>query len=95
MTEKKDFLETQKALFKEWTRQIEDLKLTAKKAQVDASVKFDNYIDDLRLKYEDAVSQLENTRKEGDRRWEELKAAVDIAWDELKQAIEKAKTIFR
>ena len=46
MTEKKDFLETQKALFKEWTRQIDDLKLMAKKAQVDASVKFENYIDD-------------------------------------------------
>jgi SMC interacting uncharacterized protein involved in chromosome segregation len=95
MTEKKDFLETQKALFKEWTRQIDEVKLMARKAQVDASVKFENYIDDLRVKYEEAVSQLENTQKEGDRRWEELKAAVDIAWDELKQAIEKATTIFR
>ena len=95
MTEKKDFLETQKALFKEWTRQIDELKLMAKKAQVDASVKFDNYIDDLRMKYEEAVSNMENIQNEGDRRWEELKAAVDIAWDELKQAIEKATTIFR
>ena len=95
MAENKDFLETQKALFKEWTRQIDELKLMARKAQVDASVKFDNYIDDLRMKYEDAVSQLEDTQKDGDRRWEELKAAVDIAWEELKQAIEKAKTVFR
>jgi vacuolar-type H+-ATPase subunit I/STV1 len=95
MTEKKDFLETQKALFKEWTRQIDELKGMAKKAQVDASVKFDNYIDDLRMKYEEAVSQLEETHKEGGQRWEELRAAVDIAWEELKQAVEKAKTIFR
>ena len=95
MTGKKDFLEKQKALFREWTQQIDDLKLKAKKAQVDASVKFDNYIDDLRARYEDAVSKLEKTQNVGERRWEELKAAVDVAWDELKQAIEKAKTMFR
>ncbi len=95
MTEKKDFLEKQKALFREWTKQIDELKLKAKKAQVDASVKFDNYIDDLRAKYEEAVSKLEKTENVGERRWEELKAAVDVAWDELKQAIEKAKTMFR
>ncbi len=95
MTEKKDFLEKQKALFSDWTRQIDELKLKAKKAQVDASVKFDNYIDDLRVKYEEALGKLENTQNEGDSRWEEVKAAADIAWEELKQAIEKAKTIFR
>ena len=94
MTEKKDFLETQKTMFKEWTRQVDELRLMARKAQVDASVKFDNYIDDLKMKYEEAVSQLEDSKKAGDRRWEELKTAVDIAWEELKQAIEKAKTIF-
>jgi len=95
MTEKKDFLEAQKAMFKEWTRQIDEMKLKAKKAQVDASVKFDNYIDDLRARYEEALSNLEETRNAGDRRWEELKTAVDIAWEELKQGIEKAKAMFR
>ena len=95
MTEKKDFLEMQKTMFKEWTRQIDDLKSMAKKAQVDASVKFENYIDDLRVKYEEAVSNLENIQDEGDRRWEEVKVAVDVAWEELKQAVEKAKTLFR
>jgi DNA-binding transcriptional regulator GbsR (MarR family) len=95
MTGKKDFLETQKALFKEWTRQIDELKGMAKKAQVDASVKFDNYIDDLRVRYEDALSQLEDTQNSGDSRWEELKTAVDLAWEELKLAIEKAKKVFR
>ena len=95
MTEKKDFLEKQKALFSDWTRQIDELKLKAKKAQVDASVKFDNYVDDLRSKYEEALSKLEKNQNAEDRRWEEVKAAVDIAWEELKQAIEKSKTFFR
>lgn len=95
MTDKKDFLEKQKALLRDWTRQIDELKLRAKKAQVDASVKFENYIDDLKLKYEEALSRLEKTEDQGDLGWEELKAAVDVAWEELKQAIEKAKTLLR
>ena len=95
MTEKKDFLEKQKSLFSDWIRQIDELKLKAKKAQVDASVKFDNYVDDLRTRYEEALSKLEKNQNAEDRRWEEVKAAVDIAWEELKQAIEKSKTLFR
>ena len=95
MTGKKDFLEKQKALFRDWTRQIDELKLKAKKAQVDASVKFDNDVDDLRAKYEEALGKLEKNQNAEDRRWEEVKAAVDIAWEELKQAVEKSKTFFQ
>jgi hypothetical protein len=95
MTEKKDFLEMQKKMFKEWTRQIDELKTRAKKAQVDASVKFDNYIDDLRVQYEEALRNLEAVKDAGDRQWDELKAAADTAWEELKQGIEKARNMFR
>lgn len=95
MTDKKDFLEKQKAMLKEWTRQIDEVKKRAKKVQVDASVKIENYIDELRARYEEALADLEETRNAGDRRWEELKAAVDIAWEELRQGIEKAKNLLK
>lgn len=94
MTEKKDFLKKQKAMLKEWTEQFDELKLKAKKVQVDASVKFDNYIDDLRVKLEDAKSSLEGIQKAGDNKWEELKSGLDKAWEEIKEAIEKAKSKF-
>lgn len=95
MTEKKDFLQMQKEMFKEWTRQVDEIKTRAKKAQVDASVKFDNTIDDLRDKYEAALANLEAVKNSGDRRWEELKSAVDAAWEELRQGVEKARNMFR
>ncbi|MEZ4568174.1 MAG: hypothetical protein R2860_14865 [Desulfobacterales bacterium] len=95
MTEKKDFLQMQKEMLKEWTRQVDEIRTRAKKAQVDASVKFDNYIDELRVKYEEALANLEAVKNAGDRRWEELKASVDSAWDELRQGIEKARNMFR
>lgn len=94
MTEKKDFLEKQKALLKEWTQQFDELKLKAKKVQVDASVKFDNYIDDLRVKLENAKSSLEGIQEAGDSKWEELKSGLDKAWGEIKEAIDKAKSKF-
>ena len=95
MTEKKDFLKMQKEMLKEWTRQIDEIKTRAKKAQVDASVKFENYIDDLRVKYEEALANLEALKNTGDQRWEELKTAVDTAWEELKQGMDKARNMFR
>ncbi len=94
MPEKKDFLEKQKALLKEWTEQIDDLKLKAKKVQVDASVKFDNYIDDLRVKLEDAKNKLESIQEAGDSKWEELRSGVDKAWEEIKEVVDKAKSKF-
>jgi predicted nucleic acid-binding Zn-ribbon protein len=94
MTGKKDFLEKQKALLKDWNRQIDELKLKAKKTQVDASVKVENYIDDLRERLEEVRLKLEDIRHAADDNWEEVKSGVDNIWSGVKDAFERAKSRF-
>jgi len=94
MTEKKDFLEKQKALLKDWNRQIDELKMKAKKAQVDTSVKIENYIDDLRERLEEIRLKLEDVRHAADDNWEEVKSGVDTIWKGVKDAFERAKSRF-
>lgn len=94
MTGKKDFLEKQKALLKDWNRQIDELKMKAKKAQVDTSVKVENYIDDLRERLEEVRLKLEDVRHAADENWEEVKSGMDNIWSGVKDAFERAKSRF-
>ena len=94
MNEKKDFFEKQKALVDQWREDIEQLRRKAKKAQISASVKFDNYIDDLRLKLDEATLKVEALRKAGESSREQLKVSLDKTWKELKEAWDRAKSRF-
>lgn len=95
MTEKKDFLEKQKAMLSEWNKQIEELMQTAKKAQVDASVRFENYIDDLKERLDDMRLKMEDMKKAGDTGWQDLRAGMESAWREIADAFDKAKSRFK
>jgi predicted nucleic acid-binding Zn-ribbon protein len=94
MTEKKDFLEKQKALIKEWNSRIDELKTKARKTQVDASVRIENYIDDLRERLEEVRLKLDDVRHAADDNWEEVKSGVDNVWKGVKDAFEKARSRF-
>ncbi|MDO9263734.1 MAG: hypothetical protein Q7U02_07195 [Desulfosalsimonadaceae bacterium] len=95
MTEKKDFLEKQKAQIAEWNKQIDELMQAAKKAQVDASVKFENYIDDLRERLEDMRLKMEDVKKSGDSGWHDLRTGMEKAWKDLAAAFDKARSRFK
>jgi len=95
MTEKKDFLEKQKAQIAEWNKQIEELMQTAKKAQVDASVKFENYIDDLRERLDDMRLKMEDVKRTGDSSWQDLRTGMEKAWKDLADAFDKARSRFK
>lgn len=95
MTEKKDFLEKQKALLSEWNRQIDELMQTAKKAQVDASVKFENYLDDLKDRLDDMRLKMEDLKKAGDSGWQDLRTGMESAWRDIADAFERARSRFK
>ena len=95
MSEKKDFIEKQMAQIKEWSKQIDELKRKTQKVQVDASVKIENYIDDLHERLEEVRLKLEDIRRTADNNWEHLKPSVDGFWDDIKQAFERAKSRFK
>jgi uncharacterized protein YoxC len=94
MSEKKDFIEKQKAQIKEWSKQIDELKRKAQKVQVDASVKVENYIDDLHERLEEVRLKVEDIGRAADNNWEHLKSGVDGFWDDIKQALDRAKSRF-
>ncbi len=95
MFDKKDFIEKQKAQLNEWNRQVDQLMHAAKKAQVDASVKIENYIDEMRDRLGDIGNRLEEFQKAGDEAVEEVKRNVEKAWKELRQAFDIAKSRFK
>ncbi len=92
MTEKKDFFEKQKELLSQWREDIDQLRRKAKKAQISASVKFDNYMDELRGKLDEATVKVEALRKAGENSREQLKSSLDKTWKELKEAWDKTKS---
>jgi len=94
MTEKKDFFEKQKELLNEWREDVEQLRRKAKKAQISASVKFDNYMDELRGKLDEATVKVEALRKAGQSSRDQLKSSLDKTWKELKEAWDRAKSHF-
>ena len=95
MTEKKDFLEKQKEQIAEWNKLIDELMQAAKKAQVDASVKFENYIEDLRERLEDMRLKMEDVKKSGDSSWHDLRTGMEKAWKDLAAAFDKARSRFK
>jgi predicted nucleic acid-binding Zn-ribbon protein len=95
MTEKKDFLEKQKEQIAEWNKMIEELMQTAKKTQVEASVKFENYIEDLKERLEDMRLKMEDVKKSGDTGWHDLRTGMENAWKDLANAFEKARSRFK
>jgi len=94
MSEKKDFIEKQMTKIKEWSKEIDEFKMKAKKMQVDASVKVENYTDDLQERLEEVRLKLEDIGRATDNNWGNLKSGVDNFWDDIKQALERARSRF-
>lgn len=95
MSEKKEFLEKQKAQIADWNKQINELIQTAKKTQVDASVKFENYIEDLKERLDDVRLKIEDVKKSGDSSWHDLRTGMEKAWKDLADAFDNAKSRFK
>lgn len=95
MNDRKDFLEKQKAQIAEWNKRIEDLIMMGKKARVEASVKIENYIEDLKERLEDMRLKVEEIKKAGDSGWQDLRGGMENAWRDMADAFEKAKSRFQ
>ena len=92
MSEKRHFLENQKTQLDQWAKQLEQLRLRAKKMQVEASVKVENALDELRDKIESAQGRFKSMERSSGESLEEVRSRVTDIWEELKKALEKAKS---
>ena len=94
MSKKDDYVKTLKERLNQINSEVTRLKASAKEAGIDASVKYDNYIEGLREKRDATQKKLEEIHKAGDNAWAHLKDGVEKSWNELKEALAKAKAEF-
>ncbi|MFW6053147.1 MAG: hypothetical protein ACOC8I_04490 [Desulfosalsimonas sp.] len=92
MSEKKNFLENQKAQLEEWSKHLEQLRLRARKMQVEASVKFENAFEELRDRIDAAQSRFESMAQGGEKSREEIRSRVNAIWEDLKKSLEKVNS---
>ena len=91
MSEKRNFLEKQKAQLEEWSEHLAQLRVRARKMQVEASVKFENAFEELRDRIEAAQSRFESMAR-GEETREEVRSRVNAIWEDLKKSLEKVNS---
>ncbi|MFP3981681.1 MAG: hypothetical protein ACLFUY_09820 [Desulfobacterales bacterium] len=92
MSEERNFLEKQKAQLEQWSKHLAQLRLRARKMQVEASVKFENAFEELRDRIEAAQGKFESMAQGGEETREEIRSRVNAIWEDLKKALEKVNS---
>jgi hypothetical protein len=68
----------------QWNAEIDVLKAKAKRATVDAMVQYDQSIDSLQSKHDEAAKRLRSLKAASDEAWEGMKASTEKVWTEFK-----------
>ncbi len=68
----------------QWKAEIDVLKAKAKRAKVDAMIQYDQSIDSLQGKHDEAAKRLRSLKAASDDAWEGMKASTEKVWTEFK-----------
>jgi predicted nucleic acid-binding Zn-ribbon protein len=68
----------------QWHADIDVLKAKARRAEVGMKVRYDQTIEALQHKHEEAGQQLSGLRSASDEAWESVKASTEKFWNEVK-----------
>jgi hypothetical protein len=66
-----------------WDRRLAKLKARTRETSVDAMVKYDQILDSLQRKQEEAGAHLKSLKAASDEGWEEVKTATEKVWSEV------------
>ena len=80
MENRKDYIDKMAARLKEWDTEVEKLEAKAKIAKADVKASYNQQINELRLKKEDAQQKLKKIQDAGEDAWEELKEGAEKSW---------------
>lgn len=67
-----------------WQADLDRLKTSTRRIQVDGMMAYDKALDDLQSKHGEAAAQLHNLKLAGDEAWESLKDSTEHVWVEFK-----------
>jgi hypothetical protein len=77
----------------QWGAEIDVLKAKVRRAEVDAKVSYDQSIDTMQRKHDEAAKHLRNLKAASDEAWEGMKSSTDKVWTEFKALFQdSAKT---
>lgn len=92
---KEAYQEKLEAQLRIWNAKIEELKGKADKAEAEAKIRYQEQLQALRAKQEEAEKRLRELKAAGEGAWEDLKGGIEKVWDELRDAVEKAASRFK
>ena len=72
----------------QWKAEIDVLKAKAKRTEVDARVNYDQVVDALQRKHDEAGNHLRKLKTAGDDAWESVKVGTDKIWSEFKAMLQ-------
>lgn len=75
----------------QWKADIDVLKAKAKRAEIGALVHYDNGLDTLQKKHDEARYQLRNLRIASDDAWEGVKVGTEKIWGEFKALVQTSR----
>jgi len=95
MKDRKEYIDQMSAKLKEWDAEIQKLVAKADKAKADIKADYQQELDELRNKREEAQQKLKEIQQAGEDAWEELKDGIEKSWktlgDSIKSAFRKLK----
>ena len=95
MENRKDYIDKMVIRLREWDNEVQKLEVKAETAKTDVKASYNQQINELRLKKEEAQQKLKKIQDAGEDAWEELKDGAEKSWkifeDSLKNAWGKFK----
>ena len=95
METKEAYQEKVEAQLQQLQSQIDELKVKASLAKLEAKDKYNEELSDLNAKCETTRLKLQELKTKSDSAWEEMKAGLEKAWDELQNSFNRAVARFQ
>jgi hypothetical protein len=74
----------------QWEAEIDVLKAKVRRAEVDAKVSYDQSIDAMQRKHDEAAKRLHSLKAASDEAWESMKSSTDKVWTEFKALFQES-----
>lgn len=94
MSNKEAYKEKIRAQLDEWKAEADKLRARIKKKQADGKIDSSKYLDELKVKQQEARAKLKQLEDSGEDAWEDIKSGLEKATAELKESYQKVRAKF-
>lgn len=95
MTDRKEYIEKLNARLKKWDSEIAKLETKAKQAKKESRLEYQNQLEKLQVKRQEAMSRLKDIREASEGAWQELKSGAEAAFHRMGEAMDNAMSMFK